>query len=95
MLFHSYTMSRQDNLWLGYTNSSGKHDTFVGDFDSPSFDKYDLISQEPSTATEQLSEEVERIMDDIDSGRVEMVNQTAAEFIADMRKDLAMTDKDD
>ena len=87
-------MSQQDT-WRGYIDSSGEHDMYVGTFDAPLIDIYSIIYQQPSTATEQLSEEVEMILDDIDSGRVEMVNQTAAEFIAGMRKDLAMTDKED
>jgi hypothetical protein len=76
-------------IWPVYTNNiSGSHSTYVGNF-TPSLDTYTVMSNESSTATEQLSEEVEKILNDIDSGTVEMVNQTADEFIADMRKDLA------
>ena len=63
-------MSQQDT-WRGYIDSSGEHDMYVGTFDAPLIDIYSIIYQQPSTATEQLSEEVEMILDDIDSGRVD------------------------
>jgi hypothetical protein len=82
-------------IWPVYTNNiSGSHSTYVGNF-TPSFDSNNVMSEERSTATEHLSEEVEKILNDIDSGTVEMVNQTADEFIADMKNDLAKTEKED
>ena len=55
MFFHSCTMSQQDT-WRGYIDSSGEHDMYVGTFDAPLIDIYSIIYQQPSTATEQLSE---------------------------------------
>jgi hypothetical protein len=43
---------------------------------------------------DELSEEVQEVLDDIDSGRVKMVTQTANEFIADMKKDLTTAKQD-
>jgi hypothetical protein len=79
--------------WL--SNSSG--DCMMrGDFTSASFNNtfaYTLMFAEESSTEEQLSEEVIRILDDIDSGKVDMVTETASEFIENMKRDLS-TEKD-
>jgi hypothetical protein len=96
MMYMSYNNSNMSNLnILPEQNSGSRKDMRVGNFTSTLFNTnvYDIIYNKESLAGEQLSEVVEKILNDIDSGNVRMVTQTAAEFIADMNKDLAETDK--
>ena len=63
-----------------------------GDFTSASFNStyaYTLIFAEESSTEQHLSEEVVKILDDIDSGKVNMVTETASEFITNMNRDLS------
>jgi hypothetical protein len=67
-----------------------------GNFSSASFNNtyaYTLMFAEESSTEKQLSEEVVKILDDIDSGKVNMVTETASEFITNMNRDLS-TEKD-
>lgn len=86
--------SMSDAPWL--YNSSGDS-VMRGDFTSASFSNtyaYTLMFAEESSTEEQLSEEVAKILDDIDSGKVNMVTETASEFITNMNRDLS-TEKDE
>jgi hypothetical protein len=74
------------------SNSNRKPIT-VGKFSSTSFDTNNIHAYNIIYKEQSLSEEVEKIMSDIDSGNVKMVTQTAAEFISDMKKDLAENEK--